>query len=136
MNKTEKLLRTGDNWESHVAQQILLPRTSSPTQTDKQLGTLEQLEVDTEDDLDIRDFSERPANDMKSPKLPRKTKACILDLIPPSRVPRLHGNEPHSYGNPQAPTARDQKPTDREEEVPNWMACLFEEVPSQSSLQQ
>ena len=48
MNKTEKLLGTGDNWESHVAQQILLPRTSLPTHTDKQPGSLGQLEVVTE----------------------------------------------------------------------------------------
>ena len=31
LNKTEKLLGTENNWESHVAQQIPLPRTSSPT---------------------------------------------------------------------------------------------------------
>ena len=30
LNRTEKLLDTENNWESHVAQQILLPRTSSP----------------------------------------------------------------------------------------------------------
>ena len=33
LNRTEKLLGTGNNWESHVAQQIPLPRTSSPTHT-------------------------------------------------------------------------------------------------------
>ena len=67
LNKTEKLLGTGNNWESHVAQQILLPRISSSIHTDKQLGSLEQLEVDTGDDMDIMDFSERPANDMRPP---------------------------------------------------------------------
>ena len=70
LNRTETLLGTGNNWESHVAQQILLPRPGSPTHTDKQLGSLEQLEVDTGDDMDIRDFSERPANDMRPPKTP------------------------------------------------------------------
>ena len=78
----EKLLGTGDNWESHVAQQILLPRTSSPTHTNKQLGFLEQLEVFTEDELDIREFSEGPANDMRPPKPPRKTKSIIQHVIP------------------------------------------------------
>ena len=87
LNITEKLLGTGDNWESHVAQQIPLPRTSSPMHTDKQLGSLEQLEVDTEDDMDIRDFSERPANDKRPPKPPRNTKAYILDLTPPPGCP-------------------------------------------------
>ena len=71
----------------HVAEQIPLPRTSSPPHTDKQLGSLEQLEVFTEDDMDIRDFSGRPANDMRPPKPPRKTKAYIMDLIPPPGCP-------------------------------------------------
>ena len=39
LNKMVKLLGTGDNWESHVAQ-VLLPRASSPTHTDKQPGSL------------------------------------------------------------------------------------------------
>ena len=82
LNKIEKLLETGDNWEAHVAQQILLPRTSSPTHTNKHLGSLEQLEVFTEDEMDIREFSERPANDMRPPKPPRKTKTYIQDVIP------------------------------------------------------
>ena len=82
LNKTEKVLGTGDNWESHVTQQILLHRTSSSTQTDKQLGSLEQLEVFTEDEMDIREFSERPTNDIKLPKPPRKTKTHIQDVIP------------------------------------------------------
>ena len=48
-------------------------------------------------------------------------------------MPRLHGDEPHSYGHPQAPTARNQKPTDRDEEGPDHMACLFEEVPPKAT---
>ena len=48
-------------------------------------------------------------------------------------MPRLHGNKPHSYGHPQAPTTGHQKPTDREEEGPNQMACLFEEVPPKAA---
>ena len=63
--KMEKLLGTGDNWESHVAQQIPLPRTSSPTHTDKQLESLEQLKIFKEDEMDIREFSERSANDIR-----------------------------------------------------------------------
>ena len=79
----EKLLGIGDNWESHVAQQILLPRTSSPTHTNKQLGSLEQLEVFTEDEMDVKEFLERQANDIRPPKPPRKTKTHIQDVIPP-----------------------------------------------------
>ena len=82
LNKMEKLLGTADNWESHVAQQIPLPRTSSPTHTDKQLGSLEQSEVFTEDQMDIKEFLERTANDKRPPKSPRKTKTHIQDVIP------------------------------------------------------
>ena len=87
LNRTEKLLDTRNTWESHVAQQIPLPRASSHTHTDKQPESMEQLEVDTGDDMDIGDFSERPANDMRPPKPPRKTKAYIMDIIPPPGCP-------------------------------------------------
>ena len=82
LDRTEKPIGTDNNLEAHVAQQILLPRTSSPGPPNNQPGSLEQLETFTEDDMDIRDFSERPANDMGPPKSPRKTKAYIQDLIP------------------------------------------------------
>ena len=87
LDKTEKLIGTDNDLEAHVAKQIPLPRTSSPSPNNKQLGSLEQLETFTKDSMDIRDFSERPANGMRPPKPPRKTKACILDLIPPLRCP-------------------------------------------------
>ena len=35
LNKMEKLLGTGNNWEAHVTQQIPLPRTSSPAHSNK-----------------------------------------------------------------------------------------------------
>ena len=85
LDRTEKQIGTDNNWEAHVAQQIPLPRTSSPGPTSNQLGSLEQVETFTEDDMDIREFSERPANDMRPPKSPRKTKAYIQDSILPLR---------------------------------------------------
>ena len=39
-------------------------------------------------------------------------------------MPRLHGDEPHSYVHSQASTARNQKSACREEEGTNQMACL------------
>ena len=87
LDKTEKLIGADNNWEAHVVQQIPLPRTSSPSPNNKQLGSQEQLEIFTKEDMDIRDFSERPTNDMKPPKSPRKTKAHVLDLIPPPGCP-------------------------------------------------
>ena len=67
LDKTEKLIGTDNNWEAHFAQQIPLPRTSSLSPNNKQLGSLEQLESFTKDDMDTRDFSERPANDVRPP---------------------------------------------------------------------
>ena len=86
-----------------MAQQILLPRTSSPTHIDKQLGSLEQLEVVTEDDMDIRDFSERPANNMRPPKPPRKTKAYIMGIIPPPGCPEYMAMNHAIMGIPKPP---------------------------------
>ena len=60
LDKTEKLVGTDNNWEAHLAQQIPLPRTSYPSPNNKQLGSQEQLEIFTEDDMDIRDFSAHP----------------------------------------------------------------------------
>ena len=55
------------SWEASVARNIVTTqRASSPYP--KQTSTLEELEPDTDDDIiDITDFSERPANDRRSP---------------------------------------------------------------------
>ena len=89
-----------------MAQQILLPRTSTSTHTDKQLGSLEQLEVFTEDEMEIKEFLERPPNDIRPPKPPRKTKTLIQDVIPP-RIQRLHDNESSIYEQSQTTIAWD-----------------------------
>ena len=116
-----------------MAQQIPLPRTRSPTLTDKQLGSLEQLEVDTGDDMDIRDFSERPANDMRPAKPPRKTKAYIMDIIPPPGCTDYMAMNHTVMGIPKPPLPEIRSLLTKKR---NWMASLFEEVPSQSCLQQ
>ena len=56
------------SWESSVARNIVTPpRASSPYPN--QTSTLEDLELDTDDDIiDITDFSEKPANDKRSPR--------------------------------------------------------------------
>ena len=132
----EKLLGTGDSWESHVAQQILLPRTSSPMHTDKQPGSLEQLEVVTEYEMDIRDFSERPTNDMRPPKPPRKTKTYIMDIISPPGCPDYMMMNQAVMGIPKPPLLDIRSLlTEKRKVLIEWPA-LFEDVPSQSSLQQ
>ena len=68
---TEKLLGTDNRWEAYVAQQVALHRTSSLYPSNHQPGSLEQLKTFTDYDMDIRDFSERPTNDLRPPKPPR-----------------------------------------------------------------
>ena len=55
-------------WEASVARNVVTtPRASSPYP--KQTSTLEDLEPNTDDDIiDITNFSERPANDIRSPR--------------------------------------------------------------------
>ena len=79
---TEKPMKRERKWEAHVPKQIPLPKTSSPT-TDMDLtGSMEQLETFTEDKTDGKDFSERPANDKRPARPPRKLKTILHNLIP------------------------------------------------------
>ena len=70
----DKLLKRDNKWEAHVAKQIPLPKTSSPNIDTDQLGSMEWLEATTDDDIDVRDFSERPANDKRPANLPENTR--------------------------------------------------------------
>ena len=56
------------SWEASVARNVMTtPRASSPFL--KQTSTLEDLEPDTDDDIiDVTDYSERAANDKRSPQ--------------------------------------------------------------------
>ena len=56
------------SWEASVARNIMMtPRASSPYP--KPTSTLEDLEPDTDDDIiDVTNYSERPANDKRSPQ--------------------------------------------------------------------
>ena len=60
------------SWEASVARKLVTtPRTSLPFPNCT--STLEELEPDTDDDImDITDYSERPANDKRSPR-PKQT---------------------------------------------------------------
>ena len=113
-----------------MAQQILLPRKSSPTHTDKQLWSLEQLEVDTGDDMDIRDFSERPANDMRPPKPPRKTKTYIMDIIPPPGCQEHMAMNHAVMGIPKPPLPEIRSLLTEKRKIPiGWLACLKRSPP-------
>ena len=130
LNKMEKILGTGDNWERHVAQQIPLPWTSSLTHTHKQPGSLEQLGVFTEDEMDIREFSERSGNDTRPPKPPRKTKTHIQDVIlPPVFQDYMAMNHP-VMGNPRPPLPEIRGLLmDKRKVLIGWPACLKRSPP-------
>ena len=66
----DKLLKRDNKWEAHVAKLMPLPKTRSPNIDTDQLGSMEWLEATTDDDIDVRDFSERPANDKRPANLP------------------------------------------------------------------
>ena len=92
MDRTEKLLGK-IIMEAHMAQQVPLPRSSSSFPNDEQPSSLGQLEPETEDEMDVRDFSERPTNDKRSSKPSRKSRAMLQKSKSPARLPRLHGDE-------------------------------------------
>ena len=108
-----------------MAQQIPLTRTSSTTHTDKQLESLEQLEVFTEDEMEIREFSERPDNDIKPPKPSRKTKPHIQDVIPPPGFQDYMAMNHPVMGNPRPPLPEIRVLLMDKRKVPiGWHACL------------
>ena len=87
--QTEKLLGTDNRWEVHVAQQAPLPRTNSPCPSNNQPGSMEQLETFTEDNMDVRDFSERPPNNLRPPKPPKKIQGNPPKFNSTSRMSRF-----------------------------------------------
>ena len=81
MDRTDKVLGKDAKREAHVAQQIPLPRSSSPY-PDNRPGIHEQLEPETEDEIDINDYSERPANNKRPPKSKRVPNLTIQNFCP------------------------------------------------------
>ena len=70
-DRLESFLGVESDSEAHVAWQIPLPRSTSPNPDDSH-EALEQLEPETDDDLDEIDFRARPANDRRPPRPTRK----------------------------------------------------------------
>ena len=88
------------------------------------------MEVFTEDEIDIKDFSERPANDMRPPKPPRKTKAYIQDLIPPPESPDYMAMNHMVMGIPKPPLSEIWSLLMEKRKVPiGWPACLKRSPP-------
>ena len=81
LDRTENLLGKEMKWEAHMSQQIPSPRSSLPYPVDR-LGSLGQLKPETDDDMDIRDFMERLANDKGLPKPKHGPSLMIQNFFP------------------------------------------------------
>ena len=62
LDQTDKILEKDAKWEAHVTQQNPIPRSSLSFPDDRP-GNLEQLEPETDEDVQIMHYMERPAND-------------------------------------------------------------------------
>ena len=130
LNRTDKLLGKYHKWETHVAQQVPLPRTSSPCPSISQTRSMEQLETVTEDNMDIRDFSKRPTNDLRPSKQTRKTKVIHQNLISPPGCPDyvVMNHAVMSIPKPTLPEIRLHLP--EKKKVPRgWPTCLKRSPP-------
>ena len=128
---TEKLLGTDNRWEAHMAQQVPLPRASSPCPSNNQLGSLEQLESFTDDDMDIRDSSERPANDLRPSKPPRKPKVILQNLPSPPGCPDCMAMNHVVMGIPRPPLPEIRNFLPEKKKVPiEWPAYLKRSPPN------
>ena len=125
LGRTEKLLEKDNKWEASVAQQIPLPRSSSPYPDINQPGSLEQLEPKTEDGMGMRDFSENPANDQRPSKPAHKTKVMLQNLIPPPGCPDYMAINAAIAGIPKPQTTRIRGILPEKKKVPRgWPTCL------------
>ena len=80
-------------WEASVARNLMTtPRASSSYL--KQTSTLKDLEPDMDDDIiDVTDYSERPANDMRSPRFKQ---TAMTHTMTQGHCPTLK-TAPHIY---------------------------------------
>ena len=129
LERTEKLLEKDNKWEAHVAQQIPLPRSSSPT-PDNQTRTKEQLEPETEDDMDMRDFSDRPVNDKRPLEPPCKPMVMHHNLTPPPGCPDYMVMNAATAGIPKPQTTEIKVILPKKKKVPRgWPTYLKRSPP-------
>ena len=135
LERTKKLLEKDNKWETHIAEQVPLSRSSFPYLDNNQPRSLEQPEPKTGDAMDVRDFSERPMNDRRPPKPAHKPKVMLQTLFPPPPgLPRLQSHECCSIRNLKTTINRNQRDSSREEEGTLGMANMFKEVTPKSHI--
>ena len=132
---TEEPMKRDNKQEAQVAKQILLPETSSPN-TDMDLtGSMEQLETFTEDDKDVSDFSERPDNDKRPARPPRKLKTILQNLIPPLGCPNYMAMNAAVAGIPKPHSAEIRGMTPEKRKVPREHPACLKRSPPKVTLQ-
>ena len=122
------------SWEASVARNVVTTsRASSPYPN--WTSTLEDLEPNTDDDIiDITEFSERPANDKRSPQ-PKHN--CMTHTAMQEHCPTPQNSPTYLAMNVAAATPAKPHRTEIQGILPNkkripcgWPACLRKQPPS------
>ena len=120
-------------WEASVARNLMTtPRKSSPYP--KWTSTLEDLEPDMDDDIiEVTDYSERPANDKRSPR-PKQT--AMTHTMTQGHCPTSQNSPTYLPMNAAAATPAKPHRTEiwgilpDKRKVPHgWPACLRRQAP-------
>ena len=119
------------SWEASVARNIMMtPRASSPFL--KQTSTLEDLEPDKDDDIiDVTNYSERPANDKRSPQ----SKQAVMTHTTQGHCPTPQNSPTYLPMNTAAAPAKPHRTKiwgillDKRRVPHGWPACLRRQPP-------
>ena len=96
---------------------------------------MEQLRTMTEDDMDIRDFFKRPANDLRPPKPSRKTKVICQNLIPPPRCPDYVAMNHAVMGIPKSTLPEIRLLLPEKKKVPRGCPTCLKRLPPKATFQ-
>ena len=117
------------SWKANVARNVeTIPRASSPYP--RKMSTLEDLELDTDEDIiDIKDYSERPSNDKRSPR-PKQTDSTQGHCPTPQNSPTYLAMNALAVAPVKAHGTEIQGILPDKRKVPHgWPACLRRHPP-------
>ena len=126
------------SWEANVARNLeTMPKASSPYL--RKMSTLEDLELDTDNDMiDVSDFFERPSNDKRSPRPKQTTMTHWINsrtLPHTSKQSHIHTNEHrNSSSTCQAPQNQDPGDPPRQKNCTPWMPGMSKKTATQGSI--
>ena len=96
---------------------------------------MEQLKAMMEDDMDIMDFSERPTNVLRPPKLPRKTKVIWQNLISLPGCPDYVAMNHAVVGIPKPTLPEIRLLLLEKKKVPRWWPICLKRSPPKATFQ-